>query len=73
MYELAHTDKPHKQMQLKLKLKNWDEESVKIDITHCGICDSVEHPLSGSWGPSPRPFVVLDMKLMVKLQKLARM
>ncbi|KZO94054.1 GroES-like protein [Calocera viscosa TUFC12733] len=38
--------------------KTWTEDDVEIAITHCGICGSDIHTLSGGWGPVRPPLVV---------------
>lgn len=43
---------------MQLELKTWDEDSVEMDITHCGICGSDVHTLDSGWGPSDYPVVV---------------
>lgn len=34
--------------QIELKLKEWDEDSVEMEVSHCGICGSGQslHPLN---------------------------
>ncbi|ETV70735.1 hypothetical protein H257_13827 [Aphanomyces astaci] len=39
--------------------KPFDEDfDVEIRVTHCGICGSDLHTVSGGWGPIPYPMVV---------------
>ncbi|CAO3628130.1 unnamed protein product [Mucor hiemalis] len=42
----------------ELKLKQWDEDSVEMNVTHCGICGSDVHTADSNWGPSDYPCVV---------------
>ncbi|ORE06313.1 GroES-like protein [Rhizopus microsporus var. microsporus] len=49
-------DKPLEQMQLPLKA--WNDNSVEMDITHCGICGSDVHTIDSGWGPTDYPCVV---------------
>ncbi|CEG64287.1 hypothetical protein RMATCC62417_01287 [Rhizopus microsporus] len=48
-------DKPLVQMQFPLKA--WDDNSVEMDITHCGICGSDVHTIDSGWGPTDYPCV----------------
>jgi D-arabinose 1-dehydrogenase-like Zn-dependent alcohol dehydrogenase len=43
---------------MDLPLKKWDEDSVEMEVTHCGICGSDEHMLTESWGPTNYPICV---------------
>lgn len=43
---------------MQLQLKQWDEDTVEIDVTHCGICGSDVHTLNEAWGPTSFPCVV---------------
>ena len=43
---------------MDLPLKQWSEDDVQIDVTHCGICGSDDHMLSESWGPTNYPVCV---------------
>ncbi|KAG2195001.1 hypothetical protein INT46_009759 [Mucor plumbeus] len=45
-------------VQMDLPLKKWDEDSVEMEVTHCGICGSDEHMLTESWGPTNYPICV---------------
>lgn len=38
--------------------KQWKEDDVDIQITHCGICGSDLHVLRSGWGPSDYPCCV---------------
>jgi len=38
--------------------KTWSEDDVEIAITHCGICGSDIHTLTGGWGPVKPPLIV---------------
>jgi len=38
--------------------KTWSEDDVEIAITHCGICGSDIHTLTGGWGTVKPPLVV---------------
>ena len=42
----------------ELKLKAFDDDSVEMNITHCGICGSDIHTLDENWGPTDYPCVV---------------
>ncbi|KAI9025863.1 chaperonin 10-like protein [Phycomyces nitens] len=42
----------------ELALKEFDDEAVEMDITHCGICGSDIHTLDSGWGPTDYPCVV---------------
>lgn len=33
--------------------KQWTEDDVDIEISHCGICGSDMHTLKSGWGPTP--------------------
>ncbi|KAI8365464.1 chaperonin 10-like protein [Choanephora cucurbitarum] len=44
--------------KMELTLKQWDEDSVEMNITHCGMCGSDMHTLEGHWGPTDYPCVV---------------
>ncbi|CAO3627171.1 unnamed protein product [Cunninghamella echinulata] len=41
-----------------LPLKTWDDNSVEMNITHCGICGSDIYTLNSGWGPTNYPCVV---------------
>ncbi|KAF3930725.1 hypothetical protein ABW19_dt0209441 [Dactylella cylindrospora] len=38
--------------------KRWEETDVDIEITHCGMCGSDVHTLSGGWHAPEFPYVV---------------
>ncbi|KAI5120604.1 hypothetical protein M0805_008080 [Coniferiporia weirii] len=38
--------------------KHWEETDVEVAITHCGVCGTDIHTLSGGWGPVQLPQVV---------------
>ncbi|KAK6335681.1 hypothetical protein TWF696_002447 [Orbilia brochopaga] len=38
--------------------KKWEETDVDIEITHCGMCGSDLHTLSGGWHKPEYPYVV---------------
>lgn len=42
---------------MRLTLRQWDDDSVELRITHCGVCGSDTHTLEESWAPIIRPFV----------------
>ncbi|KAG0168843.1 hypothetical protein DFQ28_004248 [Apophysomyces sp. BC1034] len=42
----------------ELPLKTFDEDTVEMDVTHCGICGSDIHTLDSGWGPTDYPCVV---------------
>ncbi|KAI7868370.1 chaperonin 10-like protein [Mucor mucedo] len=44
--------------KMELTLKQWDDDSVNLDVTHCGICGSDVHTLDEGWGPTDFPCVV---------------
>ncbi|KAI8365463.1 chaperonin 10-like protein [Choanephora cucurbitarum] len=44
--------------KMELTLKQWDEDSVEMNITHCGMCGSDIHTLEAHWGPTNYPCVV---------------
>lgn len=37
--------------------KNWEDSDIEIEISHCGVCGSDVHSLSG-WGGFEAPLVV---------------
>lgn len=41
-----------------LKLKNWTEDDVDIEVSHSGICGSELHTLRSGWGPTNYPLCV---------------
>ncbi|KAG1392198.1 hypothetical protein G6F58_012560 [Rhizopus delemar] len=43
---------------MQLPLKPWDEDSIELKITHCGICGSDVHTLDSGWFPTDYPCVV---------------
>ncbi|KAG0846195.1 hypothetical protein G6F16_002762 [Rhizopus arrhizus] len=45
-------------VEMQLELKPWDEDSVELKITHCGICGSDTHTLDSGWFPTDYPCVV---------------
>ncbi|OQR82605.1 hypothetical protein ACHHYP_15741 [Achlya hypogyna] len=46
--------KPH-----TFQARTFDEENdIEIKVSHCGICASDLHTISGGWGPIPYPMVV---------------
>lgn len=51
-----YTGQPLEQKQLELK--EWDENTVEMEVTHCGICGSDIHTLDENWGPTDFPCVV---------------
>ncbi|KAJ6259214.1 NADP-dependent alcohol dehydrogenase [Drechslerella dactyloides] len=38
--------------------KRWEETDVDIEVTHCGMCGSDMHTLSGGWHKPTYPYVV---------------
>ncbi|KAI8142405.1 chaperonin 10-like protein [Fennellomyces sp. T-0311] len=42
----------------ELQLKQFDDDDVEIDVTHCGICGSDLHTIDSGWGPTDYPCVV---------------
>ncbi|KAG1052759.1 hypothetical protein G6F43_005114 [Rhizopus delemar] len=45
-------------VEMQLPLKPWDEDSIELKITHCGICASDIHTLDSGWFPTDYPCVV---------------
>lgn len=43
---------------MDLTLKQWDDDCVEMNISHCGICGSDVHTLDSGWGPTDYPCVV---------------
>ncbi|KAG2213946.1 hypothetical protein INT47_001215 [Mucor saturninus] len=43
--------------KMELKLKEWDADSIELNITHCGLCASDVHALDEDWFPSDFPCV----------------
>ncbi|KAG1133604.1 hypothetical protein G6F61_003781 [Rhizopus arrhizus] len=52
------TGKGEPLVEMQHQLKQWDEDSVELQITHCGICGSDIHTLDSGWGPTDYPCVV---------------
>lgn len=50
------TDQPLE--NLELNLKEWDDNSVELQVTHCGICGTDTHTLDESWKQADWPVVV---------------
>ncbi|CAO0801176.1 unnamed protein product [Mucor circinelloides] len=44
--------------QIELKLKEWDEDSVEMEVSHCGICGSDIHTLDSDWSATKYPICV---------------
>ncbi|KAG1468175.1 hypothetical protein G6F56_003993 [Rhizopus delemar] len=44
--------------QMEHPMRPWDENSIELEITHCGICGSDIHTLDSGWGPTDYPCVV---------------
>ncbi|KAL0089687.1 chaperonin 10-like protein [Phycomyces blakesleeanus] len=42
----------------ELPLKEFDDETVEMNVTHCGICGSDIHTLDSGWRPTDYPCVV---------------
>ncbi|KAF7721735.1 hypothetical protein EC973_004173 [Apophysomyces ossiformis] len=42
----------------ELPLKTFDDDTVEMDVTHCGICGSDLHTMDSGWGPTDYPCVV---------------
>ncbi|KDQ58536.1 hypothetical protein JAAARDRAFT_34354 [Jaapia argillacea MUCL 33604] len=38
--------------------KTWEETDIELAITHCGVCGSDVHTITGGWGHVPVPLVV---------------
>lgn len=41
--------------QIELKLKEWDDNSVEMEVTHCGICGADIHTLDSDWSATKYP------------------
>lgn len=41
--------------QIELKLKEWDDDSVEMEVSHCGICGSDIHTLDSDWSATKYP------------------
>ncbi|KAI9265502.1 chaperonin 10-like protein [Helicostylum pulchrum] len=54
----AATTKDAPLVQMQLPLPQWNEHSVDMDISHCGMCGSDIHTLDEDWGPTAFPCVV---------------
>ncbi|KAI9333377.1 chaperonin 10-like protein [Pilaira anomala] len=54
----ACTGKGKPLTKMQLTLKEWDEDTVEMDITHCGICGSDVHTMDSGWGPTDYECVV---------------
>ncbi|KAI8646360.1 chaperonin 10-like protein [Parasitella parasitica] len=44
--------------QIEMKLKEWDDNSVEMDVSHCGICGSDIHTLDSDWFATNYPICV---------------
>ncbi|KAG2227375.1 hypothetical protein INT45_004331 [Circinella minor] len=42
----------------EFELKQFEDNDVQMDVTHCGICGSDIHTLDSGWGPTEYPCVV---------------
>ncbi|KAL1930847.1 hypothetical protein VTP01DRAFT_9984 [Rhizomucor pusillus] len=42
----------------EMPLKTFDDDTVEMDITHCGICGSDLHTMDSGWGPTDYDVVV---------------
>lgn len=40
---------------MELTLKEFDDDTVEMDVTHCGMCGSDIHTLDENWGPTDYP------------------
>ncbi|KAG2234682.1 chaperonin 10-like protein [Thamnidium elegans] len=54
----AATTKDKPLVQMELPLAQWNEYSVDMNITHCGMCGSDIHTIDEGWGPTAFPCVV---------------
>lgn len=43
---------------MELPLKQWDDNTVEMKVTHCGVCGSDLHVMDEGWGPTDYPCVV---------------
>lgn len=57
--------------QIQLHLKQWDEDSVELQVTHCGVCGSDIHTLEQTWGPNDWP-VVLGHEIAGKVTRIGK-
>ncbi|KAG0731828.1 hypothetical protein G6F57_009556 [Rhizopus arrhizus] len=59
-------------VEMQLELKPWDEDSVELKITHCGICGSDTHTLGKDNNKHVNPIrtlnIVLSQTLVGSLQ-----
>ncbi|CAO3619772.1 unnamed protein product [Cunninghamella blakesleeana] len=42
----------------EMPLKQWEDEDIEMNISHCGICGSDIHTMDSGWGPTKYPCVV---------------
>ncbi|ORZ26077.1 chaperonin 10-like protein [Absidia repens] len=42
----------------EMPFKQFDADTVEMDVTHCGICGSDVHTMDSGWGPTNYPCVV---------------
>ncbi|KZT30366.1 NADPH-dependent alcohol dehydrogenase [Neolentinus lepideus HHB14362 ss-1] len=43
---------------IEFKPKEFEDTDIEIAITHCGVCGSDVHTITGGWGEAPFPLVV---------------
>ncbi|GAA5808068.1 hypothetical protein MFLAVUS_001450 [Mucor flavus] len=43
--------------QVVINLKQWNKDSIELNVTHCGVCGSNIHTLEEEWGPIEYPCV----------------
>ena len=51
-------------VEMQLPLKPWDEDSIELKITHCGICGSDVHTLGKSNNRHISPVRTLNIVLL---------
>ncbi|KAI9499052.1 chaperonin 10-like protein [Zychaea mexicana] len=54
----AASDKGQPLEWREFQLKQFEDDDVQMDVTHCGICGSDIHTLDSGWGPTEYPCVV---------------
>ncbi|KAI7856066.1 chaperonin 10-like protein [Circinella umbellata] len=57
-YGWAATSKDEPLEWREFELKNFEDDDIQMDITHCGICGSDIHTMDSGWGPTDYPCVV---------------
>ncbi|KAG1141138.1 hypothetical protein G6F37_008521 [Rhizopus arrhizus] len=44
-------------VETEFPLKPFDDNTIELKITHCGICASDIHTLDSGWGPTDYPLI----------------